>query len=178
MNQVDYKIIYAGPEWLDRWIAFCQEVYSVYYVRPEHGITKKMFSKDIFAKSGFEGYVKEHFANNPDRGAWLALGAEEEIIGSLCVHNHNGYCELKGFYVSPDKKGQGIGRALYEKAVVFAGDLPMKLDVVHDMDQTIAMYERWGFRVDETRGYILYPWKDWTESARYANRGIYMVKDS
>lgn len=176
MSKLSYSVIIAGPEWLDRWIAFCQRVYSVYYVRPEHGITADMFSEDVFANSGFGGYVKNYFNNDKDRRVWLAIVDEHNIIGSLVAHIHDDFCELSGFYVTPDQKGYGIGRDLYDRALAYAGTLPLQLDVVNDMTATIAMYEHWGFRIDQHKGYIEYPWKGWTDEALYANRGIYMIK--
>ena len=73
-------------------------------------------------------------------------------------------------------KGQGIGHALYGKALEFIGSNQIQIDVVNYMADTIEMYKHWGFHIDESKGYVEYPWEGWPEKARYANRGIFMVK--
>lgn len=85
------------------------------------------------------------------------------------------YIELHSFYTAI--QGKGLGRKLFGFVEEFAGDLPIRLDVIQYMDKTIDMYKRWGFVIDETCGK---PWfllgRDWHTEAREAYRGIYMVR--
>ena len=58
----------------------------------------------------------------------------------------------------------------------FAGSLPIQVDVIEYMTETIAMYRHWGFEVDEAKGSLIYDIVEWPEQARQAYRAIYMVK--
>ena len=78
--------------------------------------------------------------------------------------------------MAPELQGHGIGHALYQKVLIFAAGAPMQADVVEYMHDTIAMYEHWGFHIDDSKGTLLYPITEWPESARQAYRAIYMVK--
>lgn len=175
---VNYKIIVAGPEWAEPYRLFSQKAYSSYYARPELGITAENFSDEVFATSRVKDYFAEHFIEKDDRRVWIALDSADEILGGIIAYKNTDHAEIKGFYVAPDKQGQGIGKALYAQALEYIGDQEIRLDVVNYMDDTIAMYERWGFSIDKSKGYVEYPWEGWTNEQRYANRGIFMIKPS
>jgi GNAT superfamily N-acetyltransferase len=175
MQKPSYSIIEAGPEWSDRYLHFCQKAYKTYYTRTELGITADLFSEKVFTTSRVAEYFDRMFTKDPANRVWLAVNGSS-ILGGVCVQKYLDHCEIKGFYVAPDLKGQGIGRTLFRKVEEFADGMELRLDVVNYMQDTINMYKHWGFTIDEARGYIEYPWEGWPAKARYANRGIFMMR--
>jgi ribosomal protein S18 acetylase RimI-like enzyme len=152
----NYKIVEASVDWADRFREFCRQVYQKSYPRPELGITKDLFSKEIFASPRIKSYFTYKCTPTAEQKCWLALDAEGVILGVVAAHRYNEYCEMQSFYVSPECQGQGIGHALYEKVLEFAGKLPIQVDVVEYMQTTIDMYKHWGFEVDTNKGKLKY----------------------
>lgn len=104
------------------------------------------------------------------------MNEQGELIGMVVVAVEPKLCQMKAFYVKPELKGQGIGHALYTKVLKAAGDGPIQVDVVEYMQDTINIYEHWGFYIDESKGKLVYPIIEWPEAARKAFQAIYMVK--
>ena len=177
MNTVpSYTIIKGTPAWADAYRAFCCRVYKVIYPRPELGITQDLFSEDVFNESRVVDYFKERFSNHDGCVSWLAITKDQQILGGITARKHPTYCELLAFYVEPVLQGHGIGHALYQRALAYVRGLPIQVDVVNYMHDTIAMYTHWGFKIDESKGKVIYPWRSWSEEARQAWHGIYMTK--
>jgi ribosomal protein S18 acetylase RimI-like enzyme len=81
----------------------------------------------------------------PDLAVRRAEAADAETIGQL-LHDFN--------YVVPDRRGQGLGRALMEAAIEFArreGAAHMDLGTSEDDVAARALYESLGFSNREGR---------------------------
>lgn len=174
---MQYRIIEAGLEWSDSYREFCRLAYLAYYPRPSDQITEDLFSPEIFSNARIKAYYDDLFIGE-SRRVWLALDAHRRILGGIAASRSTDICELKVFYVAPVHKGKGIGHALYKQAEQFADGCEIRLDVVNYMTDTIEMYKHWGYVIDNSRGYILYPWDHWSDAARHAGRGIFMVKSA
>lgn len=171
-----YTIIEGSLEWADRYREFARKSYISAYTKPELGLTEDLFSEEVFDSARIIKYFRDLTENTEDNKTWLAIDDESDLLGVVGAHRHKDFCELKAFYVKEGLQGQGIGRALYEKVLQFAGGMAMQLDVVNFMDQTISMYERWGFTVDTSREAFEYPWKEWPPGPAHKMRAIYMTK--
>lgn len=72
--------------------------------------------------------------------------------GEICAYYHleeDG--ELDDLYVLPDFRGQGIGSAILDKCIR-EGKQPLWLYVFTKNHRAMALYRRFGFRVQETVG--------------------------
>lgn len=73
---------------------------------------------------GFEEHREEIEKHNneiykkSDGKLWIALNEKNEIVGTIALLKHSDdNVELKKFYVRKDYRGQGVSKALYEKAM-------------------------------------------------------------
>lgn len=73
---------------------------------------------------GFEEHREEIEKHNneiykkSDGKLWIALNEKNEIVGTIALLKHSDdNVELKKFYVRKDYRGQGVSKALYEKAI-------------------------------------------------------------
>jgi GNAT superfamily N-acetyltransferase len=173
---LDYTIIEGGLEWTERCQEFCRLAYLAAYVRPERGITEDLFSEKVFASPRIMKYYYDLCTTDDNHIVWLAISAEQELLGMVVAQRDADYCEMRAFYVKPELKGHGIGHALYQKVLEFARDQAIHVDVVEYMQETIDMYKHWGFEVDEAKGKLIYPLVEWPEAARQAYRAIYMTR--
>lgn len=176
MQSPEYTIIEGSPEWADRYREFTRRSYIAAYARPELGLSEDLFSEEVFDSARIIKYFRDICESRDDNKTWLAVDDDNELSGVIAAHRHEDFCELKGFYVKEEMQGQGIGRALYERVLQFAGGTAMQLDVVNFMAKTISMYERWGFAVDTSREAFEYPWEEWPPGPAHMMRAIYMIK--
>lgn len=103
---------------------------------------------------GFQGFDDEVAdlpgAYRPPGG--LLLLARDAGAAVACVGVRpldGGRCEMKRLYVSPTKRGSGLGRRLVDEAVGWArgaGYRVMRLDTLPSMATASALYDRIGFR--------------------------------
>lgn len=171
-----FSIIEGSIDWIDR----CREFYRLAslatYPRPELGITEDLFSRDVYESRRIKEYFIELCTITKDHKLWLAVTDDNQLIGMVAAHKYPEYCDMKAFYVKPELKAHGIGHALYQKVLEFAADQAIQVDVIEYLDETIAMYQHWGFHIDESKGKLNYPITEWPEAARLAYTAIYMVK--
>lgn len=73
---------------------------------------------------GFEEHREEiekhdnEIYKKSDGELWIALNEKNEIVGTIALLKHSDdNVELKKFYVRKDYRGQGVSKALYEKAI-------------------------------------------------------------
>jgi GNAT superfamily N-acetyltransferase len=173
---MEYKIIEGSARWADKYLEFYRQAVSIYYAYPERGITPDLFSRELFSSPRIQRYFEELCENTANKKTWLAVNEQDNLLGVIAAERHANYCEFKAFYVRPDLQGQGIGKALFNRAEDFANDQTIRLDVVEYMTDTIAMYKRWGFEIDRSKGKVVYPFIEWPEAVRQKFRGIYMVR--
>lgn len=171
-----YTIIEGSLDWANKCREFCRTAYLAAYERPELGITKDLFSKDIFSSPRIKAYFQDICRNTDDNKTWLTIDPTQNLLGMVGAHRYPDYCDMKAFYVKPELKGQGIGRVLYERVLAFAGSQPIQVDVIEYADEAIELYKHWGFVVDQSKGTLIYPIVEWPEAARQAYRAIYMVR--
>lgn len=177
MSLPNYSIREVVPEEADEFRRFCQTNSEEAYARPEFGITPDMLSAEVFARPDMVAWYAKMCGATAINKAWVAEDETGETIGTIGAEHRTDYIELHSFYVAKQQQGKGLGRMLFNQVVEFAGELPIRLDVIQYMDKTIKMYKRWGFEVDEAAGK---PWfllgHDWPEEAQQAYQGIYMVR--
>lgn len=161
MQSPEYTLVEGSLEWADRYREFARRSYLSAYCKPELGLTPDLFSEEVFDSARIIKYFRDICERGDDNKTWLAIDEDRDLIGAIGAHRHEDFCELKAFYVKEGLQGQGIGHALYEKVLQFAGGMAMQLDVVSFMAKTINMYERWGFAVDTSREAFEYPWEEW-----------------
>lgn len=93
----------------------------------------------------------------PPRGELLLAvspSVGSQVLGCVCLRPipPDGCCEMKRLYVSPEGRGQGLGRALVEAVVSVAGRMGyqvMRLDTLPTMVEAVALYQSMGFRAVE-----------------------------
>ena len=175
MSSVD--IAEVSPEQADDFRHFCQLEEQTAYTRPDLGITADLFSREIFdlpeAVATYAGYT----AVTENTRAWMALDAGGEIVGTVGAKRQKDYCEQNSLYVAPELKGHGIGRALFNHVLEFAGLLPIRVDLVDYMEETRAIYEHWGFVADPSAGKPgCIWWKYWPEEAQKNFQMTYMFR--
>ena len=176
MNGKRIAIIEADQTWADRYRLFCQRAYQSAYPRPEIGITADLFSDTVFGSQRIKTYFNELLTPQMDNKFWLAISGHDRIVGGVGCRRHVDYCEMIAFYVDSKLTGQGIGHQLYRKVHEFAGTLPIQVEVIEYMTDTIRMYEHWGFEVDDTKAKIAYPWTEWPNAAIDSYQALTMVK--
>lgn len=173
-RKLEPQLIEAGAEWADRYREFCQKIYQATYAREDLGILPELFSKESFSTPSTVGYFKDLFSG--DGKQWLLVDDGKNIIGGIVATKKSDYCEMKGLYIDPAYQGKGYGRQLFLKATEFAGELPIRIEVVQYMQKTIDLYKRWGFEIDEAVEPIRYEIDGWPTEALDEYRGIVMVR--
>ena len=93
--------------------------------------------------------------------SWLATGRlwvaelDDRIVGSIAVVDADkGEGQLRWFLLAPEVRGTGAGRRLLEAALAYCRERRMPrvfLWSFSDLAAALALYERAGFKVTETR---------------------------
>jgi ribosomal protein S18 acetylase RimI-like enzyme len=91
--------------------------------------------------------------------AWTAEASEMPIAGHMVLRqlpDHptgEGAVEVSRLFVIPAARRQGIARALLQKAMNWAAanELDLMLEVTDHLRAAIALYERLGFRLTDTK---------------------------
>jgi len=80
----------------------------------------------------------------------LALGADGALLGCAGLYRVSAdVCELRKMYLLPSARGQGLGRALLERALARARELGyrrMTLETASVLKDAIRLYTAYGFR--------------------------------
>lgn len=106
----------------------------------------------------------------PPSGCLLLATVGRTPLGCVALRDlGDGTCEMKRLYVTPEGRGQGIGRGLVAEAICRgqrAGYRRMVLDTLPEMGGAIALYREFGFV--ETRRY----WDNPIERTIYLERRL------
>jgi RimJ/RimL family protein N-acetyltransferase len=105
----------------------------------------------------------ESMAKNEDNNLWWVvelLSPEAEIIGGISLKTYSGYSEGRGFYISPEWQGRGIGSALWTERRKKIKN-PMYSEVYSDAHQAIAFHEKNGAKRTGRQRFI--HWDSWPD---------------
>jgi ribosomal protein S18 acetylase RimI-like enzyme len=89
-----------------------------------------------------------------------------QLVGSISIIEREIDYELRGFYVATEYQNHGIGKKLWNKALTFAKNKDITLDIYEHNTKTIAMYKKWGFAIDSARGIFYRHWPEWPEGVQ------------
>jgi GNAT superfamily N-acetyltransferase len=119
-----------------------------------HGVH---YAREYGLDTTFEPYVAKPLAEFVLTGngrLWVAE-REERIVGCIAVVDaDNGEGQFRWFLLVPEARGTGLGRRLLETALAYCRDRQMPrvfLWSFSDLAAALALYERAGFKVTETR---------------------------
>ena len=79
-----------------------------------------------------------------ERGEVTVAELDGRVAGFAVVQRHDGFTELDGLFVEPDKWGRGAGRALVDEATQVARRNGQSLVVIAGLEAR-GFYERCGF---------------------------------
>jgi ribosomal protein S18 acetylase RimI-like enzyme len=153
----------AKPEDILQYTDLLQRAYSAAYVNVDVGLKAEHFSKEVFESTVTQDYLGSFLIDADTQKTWLAFD-DSRLVGAIsCILKDENEAEVAGFYVSPERQGQGIGKRLYALALAFAGPRNLVLDTYAHNARTIAMYERLGWVKDATRGENGVFYRHWAE---------------
>lgn len=78
---------------------------------------------------------------------------------------------LNAIYLTNALKGAGVAHKLMQQAIAFAGNLPMKLQVVEYNERAIKFYEKYGFKRGEREEELFHDKIPLLNMRREANNG-------
>ena len=152
---------------IDQYTILLQKTYVESYTNDALGLTKDCFSKEIFAHSDTQDYLKNNLRNTSIQKCWLAF-LDSKLIGAITVRDKGDAYELTGFYVDSAFQGKGVGKQLWKYALTFAKEKDITLDLYAHNTKAIEMYKRWGFIIDEQRGRFYRHWQEWPDGLQAA----------
>ena len=156
---------------LSQYTGLHQRVYQDAYTNEAIGLTKERFSKEVFDTPDTQRYLRTNLEVNDRQRCWLAFFGPQ-LVGSITVVEREDDYELRGFYVATEHQGKGIGKQLWERALDFAKNKDITLDIYTHNTKTIEMYKKWGFVIDTKRGEFYRHWPEWPEDVKA--KSIYM----
>ncbi len=137
-----------------------QKTYEQFYTNPKIGLTKELFSQEIFNTADTQAYLKANLQISENQKTWVAL-VGNNLVGSITIERKGSECQLRGFYVSEEYQGKGIGKKLWQYALDFSGSSDIVLDLYVHNTKTIEMYKKWGFIIDQAKGTFYRHWPEW-----------------
>ncbi len=125
---------------------------------PEHWQTARRLVEEYAAalnlNLGFQDFATEINSlpaeYGPPHGCFLLAQDQDRFIGCVGLRRlAEGIGEMKRLYVQPDRRGNGIGRALAQAIIEEAKKLGyecLRLDTLPDMHVAQALYQSLGFQ--------------------------------
>ncbi len=87
----------------------------------------------------------------------VVLNAHDEIVGTFGLLEHEpGVVEIRKMYLLPTYRGMGIGRFMMHFLLAKAKELgygKVMLETASSLKEAVAMYEKYGFVLDEKKPY-------------------------
>ncbi len=154
----------ANLEDIEQYTDLLQQTYQHAYIKESIGLTADCFSREIFNSDDTQKYLKTSLVDTANQKTWLAFDGNKLIGSVTCALENSQKAELKGFYVRKEYQGQGIGKKLYDLALEFAENRDLFLDIYTHNTKTIELYEKWGWKLDSSRGekgYFVRHWPEW-----------------
>lgn len=162
---MDISIRPADVVDLKAYTSMMQQTYANAYVNDSIGLTKDCFSVEVFNSPDTQAYLRSKLINSNVQQSWLAVN-DGQIVGGIVIEDQGSSCELTGFYVLPHFQGQGIGRKLWQKALQFAKNKDITLDIYTHNKSAIELYKRWGFIEDASRPHFYRHWPEWPQAVQ------------
>jgi len=164
MNFMKIFIRLARKSDIKKYTNLLQKTYQDAYTNEKLGLTKECFSREVFSTPDTQEYLKSSLTINRRQKTWLAfLGSK--LAGSITITNRGRESELRGFYVTPEFQGRGIGKQIWALARDFASK-DIVLDLYAHNRRTINMYKRCGFFIDKKKGVFYRHWPEWPEGLK------------
>jgi len=155
----------ARPTDLSAYTTMIQQTDQKTYTNDSLGLTKECFSEEVFSSEDTQTYLKSKLAIADNKQTWVAV-TKNIVLGSVTIEDKGDSYELSGFYVLPKYQGMGMGKQLWAKALEFANDKDITLDIYSHNTKTIDIYKNWGFEVDAERGTFSRHWPEWPEGVK------------
>src|SRR3989344_3650680 len=155
--------------------ALLQRTHEATFPNKKIGLTKKCFSKEIFATDDTQAYLRSNLEKGAHQRTWLAVTGRE-LVGAITIEKKGKEYEIRGFYVASEHQGHGIGKRSWQRALGFADGRPVVLDVYAHTRNIIALYKRWGFVVDKKKKPTYSHWPEWPKGMRV--KRIYMRREN
>ncbi|MBI5457732.1 GNAT family N-acetyltransferase [Candidatus Kaiserbacteria bacterium] len=152
--------------------ALLQRTCEVAFPNPKIGLTKECFPKEVFATADTQAYLlKSNLTISSNQKTWLVV-EKKKLIGAITTEKKGKVSDVRGFYVAPERQGQGIGKIVWERASKFADGRPVTLEIYAHNKKSIALYKKRGFVVDTTKRQAWSHWPEWPKGVRA--RKLYM----
>lgn len=146
------KIRLATPSDLQNYTDLLQQTYEFSYTNPKIGLTKDLFSKEIFNTVNNQNIFRSRLVISSTNKTWLIF-SDQKLVGSItCSIKNEQEAEMIGFYVHPQYQKNGIGKKLYNLLLKFAKNRDLLLDTHIHNKKTIDVYTKWGWKIDTNRG--------------------------
>lgn len=168
---VEIKFRFAEEGDLKKYTNLLQRTYQDAYTNKTLGLTKDLFSKEIFNSLDTQKYLAGNLRNTNKQKTWLAFDGPR-LVGSVTISDGGEECEMRGFYVKTDYQGMGIGKKLWKLVLDFVKGKDITLDIYAHNIKTIEIYKRWGFEIDKEKGEFYRHWPEWPEEIKA--KSIYM----
>lgn len=156
------EIRLAHPDELVAYTKMLQPIYVATYVDESIGLTKDCFSEEVFASDQVQNYLRDKLTPRDGQRTWFATD-DGAIVGTISITDNGDDCEMAAFYVRLDYQGRGIGKRLWHKALDFAGEKPITLDLYSHNHNAIELYTKWGFVEDVSRPRFYRRQAEWPE---------------
>ena len=162
---MDITIRLAKIEDLAPYTKLLQETYQNTYVDESIGFTRKLFSEEVFNTPEHQKYLASNLTVDETKKTWLAFDADK-LVGSITILERKDDFRLQGFYVAADYQDHGIGKKLWNLVLDFVKGKDIICNVYTHNTQTIGIYKKWGFVIDDSVQESYRHWPEWPEDVK------------
>ena len=131
-------------------VAMYSQAWIDTYVSPDHGVSREWVEQRVAPRSrpeNLERLARIIADQDPASGANYVAEAAGRIVG-MCrpYRDSQGDYHVGALYVDRAWHGTGVGSALMDKIIQFAGSgQPIRLEVAIHNHRARAFYRKWGF---------------------------------